>query len=209
MRPATLCRLTGALAVVLSIAGAARPGALLAQEAGGPRISNLAVGFRAEADSEVAADTGAVRPKAVEYSEGYYRRLAIHRVASYAEFPLFAAEFILGQKLLNDERNTGTRPSGLKTAHTIVAGGLGVLFATNTVTGVWNLWVARHDPAGRTRRTIHGVGMLLADAGFVWTATLAQDARRSDSGANRHRNAAIASMSVATVSTLMMWLWKD
>jgi hypothetical protein len=176
---------------------------------GGPRLSAVTVGIQPAYDDSSAADTGAARPRAVEYSEGYAKRLAIHRVASYAEFPLFVTEYILGEKLLNDERNTGQAPGGLKTAHGIVAGGLGVLFLTNTVTGVWNLWEARHDPAGRTRRTIHGVGMLLADAGFVATAALAQSARRTDTGANRHRAVAIASMSVATLSTLMMYLWKN
>ena len=63
---ASLCRPGGALVVVVSIA-AARSGAVWAQEAeatsapesaqaaalvGGPRISNLTVGFRAEADSD-------------------------------------------------------------------------------------------------------------------------------------------------------------
>jgi hypothetical protein len=159
-----------------------------ADSSAGPRLWRVQAGIRPEA---AVADTGQTRPRAVEYSEGYGRRLAIHRIASYAELPLFATEFVLGQKLLSDERNGGTAPGGLKTAHTIVAGGLGALFAVNTVTGVWNLVEARHDPAGRTRRTIHSIGMLLADAGFVWTATLAGDARRSDAAANRHRNAAI------------------
>lgn len=127
--------------------------------------------------------------RAVEYSEGYGRRLAIHRVASYAELPLFATEFILGEKILSDERNGTRAPGGLRSAHTIAAVGLGVLFAVNTVTGVWNLVEARHDPVGRTRRTIHSIGMLLADAGFVWTASLAGDARRSDAAANKHRPA--------------------
>ncbi len=184
----------------------------------GPRISNLAAGIQPDTAEDQAAsapaasapaDTGrAKRPHAVEYSEGYGNRLAIHRIASYTELPLFAAEYVLGQKLLNDERGTGTAPSGLKTAHKVVAGGLGVLFAVNTVTGVWNFIEARHDPNDRTRRTIHALSMLVADGGFLWTASLAHAARRTDAGANRHRNAAIASISVATASTLMMWLWK-
>jgi hypothetical protein len=179
--------------------------------AGVPRLSSLTAGINSLNDSSTVSvrDTGAQRTKAVEYSEGYYKRLAIHRYASYAELPLFAAEFILGQKLLNDERNGGTAPSGVKTAHTAVAVGLGALFAVNTVTGVWNLLEARHDPNGRTRRTIHGIGMLIASGMFVWTASLAGDAKNSEAAADRHRNAAIASISVATVSTVMVWLWKD
>lgn len=176
----------------------------------GPTLGRAMTGINLAVDdsSGSAADTTVRRTHAVEYSQGYYTRLAIHRVASYTELPLFATEFVLGEKILNDERNGGRAPSGLRSAHTIVAGGLGALFAVNTVTGVWNLLEARHDPNGRTRRTVHAVGMLLADAGFLWTATLADGARRSDAGANRHRNAAIASMSVATASTLIMWLWK-
>jgi len=176
----------------------------------GPLLSRVAAGIQTGGDEAAPADTGrVVRPRAVEYSEGYATRLEIHRIASYTELPLFATEFIIGQKILNDQQNGGQASGTLRSAHTVVAGGLGVLFAVNTVTGVWNLWEARHDPAGRTRRTIHGVGMLLADAGFVWTASLANGARRSDAQATRHRNAAIISMSVATASTLMMWLWRD
>jgi len=210
-----------AAAALLLIAAAPAAGSVWAQEpevsppstaspsSAGPRLSAVTAGIQPDDGDSATADTAVARPRAVEYSEGYAKRLAIHRVASYAEFPLFVTEYILGEKVLNDERNTGQTPGGLKTAHGIVAGGLGVLFLTNTVTGVWNLWEARHDPAGRTRRTIHGVGMLLADAGFVVTAALAQSARRTDTGANHHRAAAIASMSVATVSTLMMYIWKD
>ncbi len=37
-----------------------------------------------------------------------------------------------------------------------LAASIAVLFGVNTVTGVWNLRDARKDPAGRTRRTVHG-----------------------------------------------------
>jgi len=178
---------------------------------GGPRLTSVAPSFR--------ADTGETRPRAIEYSNAYGTRLAIHRYASYAELPLFAAEYALGQRILNGERNGNTASDGTRSAHRVVAGGLGVLFAVNTVTGVWNLVEARHDPAGRTRRNLHALGMLLADAGFAWTASLAGGAHERDGfegttaarvdAGTRHRNVAIASMSVATVSTLMMWLWKD
>jgi hypothetical protein len=175
----------------------------------GPRISALAVSFPVDTPVKLAADTGEKRPKAIEYSDAYYTRLAIHRYASYAELPLFAAEYVLGQKLLDDVRDGRRGSSGTRSAHSAVAVGLGALFAVNTVTGVWNMIEARHDPAGRTRRNLHVVTMLLADAGFVWTASLAGGAKESEHGADRHRNAALASIGVATVSTLMMWLWKD
>jgi hypothetical protein len=173
----------------------------------GPRVSALAT-IPAYSSAAAVSDTGG-RPRAIEYSDGYYTRLTIHRYASYAELPLFAAEYALGQSILNGQRTGDFASSGTVNAHRIVAGGLGVLFVVNTVTGVWNLYEARHDPAGRTRRNLHALSMLLADAGFLWTASLAGDAQESQDGADRHRNAALASIGVATVSTLMMWLWKD
>jgi hypothetical protein len=175
---------------------------------GGPRISAEAVSFPADTSVTFAADTGE-RPKAIEYSNAYGTRLAIHRYASYAELPLFATEYVLGEKILKGQRTGQLASSGTRSAHGIVAGALGALFAVNTVTGVWNMIEARHDPSGRTRRNLHGLSMLLADAGFLYTASLAGDAKESNDGANRHRNAAIASIGVATASTLMMWLWKD
>jgi hypothetical protein len=168
------------------------------------------VGRSAIDTGEVGAPgVGRVRRHAIEYSNGYATRLTIHRIGSYAELPLFGGEWILGQKLLNDRSLPGRPPRGLRDAHRLVATGLGVLFGVNTVTGVWNLIEARHDPAGRTRRTLHAVSMLVADAGFLYTASLAHGARHSDTGATNHRNAAIASISLATASTLMMWLWKQ
>jgi hypothetical protein len=166
----------------------------------GPRASNLWT---------TPADT--TRPRSIELSAGYYKRLGIHRVASYAALPLFAGEYLLGEKLLDDD----DPPGWVKGAHGGVALALGGIFVTNTVTGVWNLWEARRVPAGRTRRILHTALMLAADAGFVYTATLAGDAGKEDDGtpkspdgARKHRNAAIVSLSLATVSTVMMWIWK-
>jgi hypothetical protein len=200
MRPHLL--ITAALYL---IPGAARGQMAHDTATAGPRISALTV-IAASVDP-VVADTG--RPRAIEYSNGYYTRLSIHRYASYAELPLFAAEYALGQRILNGQRTGDFASSGTRSAHKVVAGGLGVLFAVNTITGAWNLYEARHDPEGRTRRELHALSMLLADAGFLWTASLAGDARESQDGANRHRNAALLSIGVATASTLMMWLWKN
>jgi hypothetical protein len=158
-----------------------------------------------------AADTirpRSARPRAIEYSDWYYRRLTMHRIASYAELPLFAGEYVLGEQLLSDQRH-GTRPSGLVTAHVMVATGLGALFAFNTVTGGWNLWEARKDPAGRTRRTLHTILMLVADAGFFATAAAGGSAKQSISNAQLHQNLAVASMGVGAAGTIMMWAWSN
>jgi hypothetical protein len=164
-------------------------------------------GPRIELAIAVAQDTG--RPKAIVYSDAYGTRLTIHRIASYVELPLSAAEYFVGKKVLDDEQANPAIRSSARGIHGTIASGLEALFAVNTVTGVWNLIEARHDPAGRTRRWIHSLAMLAADGGFVATAASAGSARHGGQSANQHRSLGIASMGVATAATIMMWLWKD
>lgn len=169
----------------------------------GPRLRRVAFGVDDSASHDLSA-----RPRAVEHSDAYYTRLTIHRVASYTEFPLFAAEYVLGERLLKDER-TGYPPSSLKNAHVAVAGGLGVLFTVNTITGVWNAWDARHDSAGRTLRLVHSAAMLGADAGFAWAGAIGGNARNSTQAADRHRVVSIGSMALATAGTAIMWFFHN
>jgi hypothetical protein len=152
---------------------------------------------------DVPQDT--VRRHAIVYSDWYARRLEVHRIGSYTMLPLFGAEYILGQKLING----ADRHSSVGSAHTLVASGIGVLFTVNTITGGWNLLDSWSDPAGRTRRTIHVVSMLAGDAGFVWTGAIAGQAKRSNDAANRHRAVALGSIGISTLGTAMMWLWKN
>lgn len=140
---------------------------------------------------------------AVVYSDAYGTRLTIHRIGSYAILPLFGAQYLLGRSLLEDDDPA----DWVKPAHVVVASGVGALFAVNTVTGAWNLWESRREPEGRARRYLHAGLMAAAEAGFVYTATLAGDARLSDANARDHRNAALASMAVSAASTLIMWIW--
>lgn len=144
------------------------------------------------------------RPRAVEYSDWYARRLAVHRAGSYAMLPLFAAEYALGDRLLSDR----PQPGWVKPSHVGVALGLGALFTVNTVTGVWNLWDARHDPSDRTRKWLHSALLLASDAGFAYTGAIAGQATESSAGRTRHKNAALVSMGLSTAGTAMMWLWK-
>jgi hypothetical protein len=166
----------------------------------GQSTSEATVGARPSASA--TADSTRPRPKAIEYSDAYGTRLQIHRIGSYVMLPLFASEYILGDRLLQQNY-----ASWIKPAHSIVAGGLGVLFAVNTVTGVWNLVESRKDPEGRTRRWLHSALMIAADAGFAYTGLIAGDAKESPEGRTRHKNAALVSMGIATTGTLMMWFW--
>jgi hypothetical protein len=166
--------------------------------------------FRGVVGTETrATDTVTQRRRAVEYSDWYYRRLTIHKVASYTTIPLFVTEYILGNKLFD-----GDASGSVKSAHSAVATGIGVLFGVNTVTGAWNWWDSRHESEGRARRTTHAVLMLAADAGFVATAALAPGDEGGDFGQgynddrSKHRAVAITSMGVSLASYLMMYLWK-
>ena len=137
---------------------------------------------------------------AFEYSDGYRVRAKIHRVSSFATLPLFGAEAIIGQSLYANPTQ------GKKDAHLVAAAGIGALFAVNTTTGVWNLIEARKDPAHRTRRLVHGLMMLGADAGFVATAALGPESEHGElaSGRGTHRAVAFTSIALATTSYLIM-----
>lgn len=160
----------------------------------------------------VPIDTAPRRPRAIEYSDWYGRRLTIHRWASYAMLPAFAGEYVYGQRLLHQREDAfhgvGDGISdGDRQLHQVLAGTVAALFGLNTVTGAWNLYEARRDPAGRTTRLVHSALLLAADAGFVATGVLAGRASEgSPADARTHRTVALASMGVATVGTGMMWV---
>jgi len=179
----------------------------------GPRLLqrfDMAGAWSAEA---MPADTPRPRPRAraIIHSDAYYTRLTIHRLASYAILPLFAGEWIVGQKVYNQE----PQRSSARGLHSLLGIGIFAAFGANTITGVWNLLEARHDP-GAARRTTHVLLMLAADAGFAATAATIPHGSRlggfrtgpTQSAMNRHRDIAIASIALGTVGTGMMWLWK-
>ncbi len=151
-------------------------------------------------------DTTKRRATAVEYSDGYYTRLKIHKILSWTMLPLFALQYASGTQVME---YGDAAPSWAKDIHGPTATALAAVFAVNTVTGAWNLWDSRKDPAGRTRRYIHSALMFIADAGFVYTGVLSSQAESSYDARQQHQNVAIASMSVATASWLMMLIWKD
>jgi len=203
-------------AAVATAALLAVPAVVEAQDRSAPAASNAADVLDAPAFRPtfppLTFDVGAVpdqapAPVAFEYSDAYHTRDRIHHMASYATLPLFAAQVYVGQKLFNDPANA---TPGLRHLHGTLAIAITGLFAVNSLTGVWNLVEARHDPHGSFRRTMHGVLMLVADAGFVATA-IDRPNGRSERGAaiftpkaNQHLALAYASLSVATAGYLLM-----
>jgi hypothetical protein len=147
-------------------------------------------------------DTPTRRPRAIEVSDWYNRRLVIHRWASYVTLPLFAAQYELGRNLLYDSRPT----QSLRTTHLVVASTIGGLFVVNTVTGVWNLWDSRDATEGRTLRYVHAALMLGADAGFTATGIAGRHATKTGLGRERHKRIALASIGLSTVGTVLMWV---
>lgn len=153
--------------------------------------------------SEAEEEAGST-PQLVEYSDAYFTRLTIHKWASWLTLPLFAGQYVVGQKLINGEGS-----DRLRGVHGLLAGGIAGLFAVNTVTGGLNALDARKDPEGKNRRTLHTVLMLLADAGFVVTGATAREresegGRASTASNNMHRNVALASMGTALVGVAIM-----
>ncbi|HEX9094324.1 MAG TPA: hypothetical protein VF902_10115 [Coriobacteriia bacterium] len=176
-------------------------GAAVAEPAPGPVTASLAA-----LDAQPApAPAPPRRPVAFEYSDGYSTRLKIHKWASFLTLPLFATEVVLGQKLYN-----GTGTDSTRSAHKAVAVGTGALFGVNTVTGVWNMVEGRKDPNRKTKVKVHGILMLVADAGFAVSGFMAPHTRHdefeSTSGVSpsTHRAVALSSVGVATVAYLIM-----
>jgi hypothetical protein len=178
---------------------------LTAAPAAGP-LAPQPAGVRGTA-ADVAPDdtTPARRRKAFEISDAYATRLKIHYIASYATLPIFAAQAIVGEQLYNKYTTGQIVTRSLLNTHQDIAWGLGALFLTNTVTGSMNWWETRHQETGRTWRTIHGALMLLADAGFAYTASLGERVHVGEARPDLHRNMAETSAGVALVSYAMMW----
>jgi hypothetical protein len=145
------------------------------------------------------------RRKAVQISDAYAVRLKIHYIASFATLPIFAAQAIVGENLYNDYTKGTPIPLSLKHTHDAIALGLGALFLTNTVTGTMNWWETRHEEKGLAWRTVHAALMLVADAGFAYTASLGERVTVGRARPDLHRNMAEASAGVALLSYIMMW----
>jgi hypothetical protein len=150
----------------------------------------------------VATDTPRARPRAVEVSDWYGRRLTIHRTLSYSVIPVFAAQWVAGERLY---KHGNQAPDWAKTTHRAGATALAGIFTVNTVTGLWNLWDSRHTPMGRTLRTVHALSMLAAEAGFTYAGVkLSKEAETDFNKRREHRTIALSSMGVSVASGLVM-----
>lgn len=154
---------------------------------------------------QTVADTPRVRPRAVEVSDWYGRRLEIHRALSYTVIPIFGAQWFAGERIY---KHGNEAPEWAKTMHRAGATALAGIFTVNTVTGLWNLWDSRHTPQGRTLRTVHALTMLAADAGFTYAGVkLSKDAETDFNKRRQHRTLALSSMALTVLSGVAMKLY--
>ena len=195
---------TSALAFLIALAGPIDTTRVVSDSApaADPFRLELPVSLQVDPDT-----TPRRRRKSIEVSEWYERRLRIHRYGAYATIPLFIFQAAAGNEL----NNKGEGAAGwARNGHRVGATSLATVFGVNTVTGLWNLWDSRSVPQGRTRRTIHTLLMLTADAGFAYAGIkLSEDAEESAAARRKHRNTAYASMGVAITGAGMMLLWRD
>ena len=153
----------------------------------------------------VPVDTPRVRPRVVEVSDWYSRRLTIHRWVAYSTIPVFALQWAAGTQLYNHGSDA---PTWAKTSHRVGATTLAGMFTVNTVTGAWNWWDSRTVRQGRTLRTIHALTMLGADAAFTYAgAKLSNEAEMSTNKRQLHRTIALSAMGATVVSEIAMKLW--
>jgi hypothetical protein len=150
-------------------------------------------------------DTVRRRPRAIEVSEWYGRRLTIHRAVSYATIPVFAAEYVAGARLFKEGR---AAPTWAKSTHRAGATALAGMFTVNTVTGLWNLWDSRMVPSHRALRTTHALMMLTADAAFTYAGSKsANDAEQSLQKRKLHRTIALSATGLTLANGVLMKLF--
>jgi hypothetical protein len=206
----------GAVLFLLASAGQARGDSTIPRVAGAVDTAATAMTVAAVTSVDVVSpiDTGLVRapldtprkrPKAIEVSDWYSRRLAIHRSISYATIPVFALQYAAGDQLY---KKSSEAPTWAKTMHRVGATTLAGMFGVNTVTGVWNWWDSRSAPQGRVLRTIHAVSMLGAEAAFTYAGAKLSDEAETDARKRRlHRTIAIDAMGLTIASSVMMKIW--
>ena len=193
--------LTIAVVAAQAITPAPGPAAPALPAPAGPVLTARFVAPSAPALPSGFSPVPAPRDTVIEYSAAYYRRLDIHRWGSYAMLPLFAFQYAAGRELF---ANGSTAPAWAREGHGIAATGVAALFGVNTVTGVWNLYEGWNDPQEHGRKVFHAAMMLLADAGFVATGILADEAEDSSSNRELHRTVALTSIGVATIGWASM-----
>jgi hypothetical protein len=147
------------------------------------------------------ADTVRRRGHAVQYSDAYGTRLAIHKALSWAMIPLFIGSGYTGFVLRSQTTNA---PDWVRKLHGPLAGATAIVFAANTLTGTLNLIESRKDPTDRTKRLLHGAMFLAAAGGFAYVIAAGDNIHEYGRANHWHRDVALASMGVSVISWAIM-----
>lgn len=147
------------------------------------------------------------RPRAVEISDWYSKRLTLHRRTAYAIIPMFGFQAAAGKQIW-DKGNAAA--SWARNGHRVGAAAIATAFTVNAVTGAWNLWDSRSTSEGRGRRYLHAASMLTASAGFTYAgAVLSEQAERNSAKRKLHWQVAVSSMGLTAVSGILMKFLND
>lgn len=147
------------------------------------------------------------RPRAVEISDWYSKRLTLHRRTAYAIIPMFGFQALAGKQIW-DKGNVAA--SWARNGHRVGAAAIATAFTVNAVTGAWNLWDSRSTSEGRGLRYLHAASMLTASAGFTYAgAVLSEQAERSTEKRRLHWQVAVSSMALTAVSGVLMKILND
>ena len=162
------------------------------------------------AGSPAVVAAGQARPRAIEVSEWYHRRLVVHKTLSYAMLPVFASQYVAGSKLYDQGAGGAVAPAWARPVHRIGAATIAGIFGVNTVTGLWNLWDSRQVEDKRWLRVSHALAMLGADAAFAYTGLkLANEAENSFEKRREHRRVAVYAIGVSVGSGAVMKIFND
>ena len=185
------------ISLVLLIASAIQPGPLAVDTTRVPSVFAPA--------ARVSQDTVRRRPRSIEVSEWYHRRLVVHKVLAYSTIPVFTAQYIAGSKLYDQG---SAAPSWVKPVHQAGASTLTGIFTVNTVTGLWNLWDSRKVSDHRWLRASHALMMIGADAAFAYTGIkLSDEAENSLVKRRQHRTVALSAMGLTIGSGVVMQIF--
>jgi hypothetical protein len=166
----------------------------------------VVLGLAAQLVSATPVDTPTppprARPRAVEVSDWYERRLTLHRRLAYATIPVFAFQYAAGTQIWE---KGGAAPGWARKGHRVGAATLAGIFTANVVTGVWNYMDSRSVAEGRGMRTLHGLSMLVATAGFTYAgAVLSEQAETDPDKRDLHRTVALTSIGITVTRGVLM-----
>lgn len=162
---------------------------------------------------EFSAPSGPWEPDGIQQNSWTFTS---HRYLGYTTLVGATANVVLGVITWNQYKTRGKPSSGLRTTHRALGyTTVGLSVATSTL-GFINFWKLRNKKIGKTRRIVHMTLSTLATIGFITTASIAYNSRKTlESGSgtktffelySNHRTVALISAgSVLLTIGVVIW----